>query len=56
MKRLSPDGKIKAAQILGVTREIKKTPNNLKKLKNLLKNGFEKIDYLEIRDEKICFN
>ncbi len=50
-ERLSANGKIKAAEIFKALNEIKKNPKNLEKIKeDLLKNGFEKIDYLEIRD------
>jgi pantoate--beta-alanine ligase len=52
-QRLSDAAKIKAAQIFKILSEIKKDPSLLKiKGEELLKNGFEKIDYLEIRDEK----
>jgi pantoate--beta-alanine ligase len=50
-ERLSENAKIKAAEIFKALNEIKKNPENLEKIKeDLLKNGFEKIDYLEIRD------
>jgi pantoate--beta-alanine ligase len=58
---LSKPNKIKAAEIFEVLSEIKnevkKDPKNFerilqKKRKKLLESGFEKIDYLEIRDEK----
>lgn len=60
-QRLCDASKIKAAEIFYTLREIgemvKKSPQNiektlLEKRQNLLKSGFEKIDYLEIRDEK----
>jgi len=59
-QRLSKDNKIKAAQIFKILSEIKnevrKTPKNIDKIlseksQELLKNSFEKIDYLEIREE-----
>ncbi len=52
-QRLSEAARIKAAQIYKTLLEIKNDPQSLeKKAEELLKNGFEKIDYLEIRDEK----
>jgi pantoate--beta-alanine ligase len=52
-QNLSEVGKLKAAEIFKVLNEIKSNPNLLqKKGGELLKNGFEEIDYLEIRDEE----
>ncbi|MES2961207.1 MAG: pantoate--beta-alanine ligase [Pseudomonadota bacterium] len=60
-QRLSESAKIKAAEIFRVLNEIKnevkKSPNEIEKIlqqkqKELLNKGFEKIDYLEIREEK----
>lgn len=60
-QRLSESSKIKAASIFQILSEIKKeVKNNPQKLaeilqqkrQKLLEIGFEKIDYLEIRDEK----
>jgi len=60
-QRLSEFNKIKAAEIFKALNEIKiEAKNNPQNIKNilqekhnqLLKNGFEKIDYLEIRDEE----
>jgi len=60
-QRLSQDNKIKAAQIFRILSEIKNAVRNngeniekilQEKREELLKIGFEKIDYLEIRDEK----
>lgn len=52
-QRLSEENKIKAANIFRVLKEIKNDPKIIeKKGEELLKLGFEKIDYLEIRDEK----
>ena len=60
-QRLSESSKIKAASIFKflneIKDEVKKNPQNLteilqKKRQKLLENGFEKIDYLEIRQEK----
>lgn len=52
-QRLSVAGKIKAAEIYQTLLAIKKDPKSLAaQAEILLKNGFEKIDYLEIRDEK----
>ena len=49
-QRLSQSGRIKAAQIFKILNEIKENPKLLEEKKQeLLKNGFEKIDYLEIR-------
>lgn len=51
--RLSESARIKAAQIFKTLNEIKENPKLIEEKKaQLLKNGFEKIDYLEIRDEK----
>ena len=52
-QRLSEASKIKAANIFKILSEIKKDPKILEiKRQEFLKIGFEKIDYLEIRDEK----
>jgi pantoate--beta-alanine ligase len=60
-QRLSDLSKIKAANLFQILTEIKSevqnAPNEIKKIlqkkhEKLLKIGFEKIDYLEIRDEK----
>ena len=52
-QRLSEGAKIKAAQIFKILNEIKENPKLLEEKKQeLLKNGFEKIDYLEIRGEE----
>lgn len=60
-QRLSEASKIKAAELFSILQkiaeEVKKSPQNIaeilaKKRQNLLENGFEKIDYLEIREEK----
>jgi len=52
-QRLSEGAKIKAAQIFKILNEIKENPKLLEEKKQeLLKNGFEKIDYLEIRSEE----
>jgi pantoate--beta-alanine ligase len=60
-QRLSEDNKIKAASIFKILNEIKNEvvdgQKNIaeilqKKCEELLEIGFEKIDYLEIRDEK----
>ncbi|OFW79821.1 MAG: pantoate--beta-alanine ligase [Alphaproteobacteria bacterium RIFCSPLOWO2_01_FULL_40_26] len=52
-KRLSADAKIKAANIFRILLEIKQNPKTLPlKHIELLQIGFEKIDYLEIRDEE----
>lgn len=52
-QRLSKNAVKKAAKIFKILNEIKREPKLLKtKGEELLKNGFEKIDYLEIRDEK----
>lgn len=49
-QRLSESGRIKAAQIFKILNEIKENPKLLEEKKQeFLKNGFEKIDYLEIR-------
>ncbi|MBM3579763.1 MAG: 4-phosphopantoate--beta-alanine ligase, partial [Alphaproteobacteria bacterium] len=51
--RLSEATKIKAAALFRILSEIKCDPKILsRKVDELLKVGFEKIDYLEIRDEK----
>ena len=60
-QRLSESDKVKAAEIFFALNEIKneviKSPQSLEKIlqshnKKLLESGFEKIDYLEIRQEK----
>jgi len=52
-QRLSEASKTKAAQIYQTLLSIKKDPKILsQKAAELLQNGFEKIDYLEIRDEE----
>lgn len=52
-QRLSEANKIKAANIFRILSEIKINPKILEEKKSeLLSIGFEKIDYLEIRDEK----
>ena len=52
-QRLSKASKIKAANIFRILSEIKIDPTILAEKKSkLLALGFEKIDYLEIRDEK----
>ena len=60
-QRLSEASKIKAAALFRILSEIKfevkKTPQNIEKIlqlkmQELLKIGFSKIDYLEIREEK----
>lgn len=52
-QRLSEASKIKAANIFRILSEIKIDPTVLAEKKSeLLAIGFEKIDYLEIRDEK----
>ena len=51
-QRLSADNKIKASMIYKVLNEIKINPQIIEdKKRELLANGFEKIDYLEIRNE-----
>ena len=51
-QRLSTDNKIKASMIYKVLNEIKINPKIIEeKKRELLENGFEKIDYLEIRNE-----
>jgi pantoate--beta-alanine ligase len=51
-KRLSEDGKIKASMLYKILNEIKNNPQIIDvKKQELLENGFEKIDYLEIRNE-----
>lgn len=52
-QRLSADGKIKAASLFRILSEIKNNPEILsQKKEELLALGFEKIDYLEIRNEE----
>lgn len=52
-KRLSENSKIKAANIFRILSEIKSDPTLIsQKREELLQMGFEKIDYLEIRDEE----
>ena len=60
-QRLSETSKIKAANIFKflneIKSEVKKNPQNLteilqKKRQKFLEIGFEKVDYLEIRQEK----
>ncbi len=60
-QRLSESSKLKATEIFKTLLEIKKEIRNNTEIleeilqkngKKLLQNGFEKIDYLEIRDEK----
>jgi len=51
-QRLSEHNKIKASMIYKVLNEIKINPQIIEeKKRELLENGFEKIDYLEIRNE-----
>ena len=51
-QRLSADGKIKASMLYKILNEIKINPQIIEEKKQeLLVNGFEKIDYLEIRNE-----
>ena len=51
-QRLSAHNKIKASMIYKVLNEIKANPKIIEEKKSeLLENGFEKIDYLEIRNE-----
>ena len=51
-QRLSAHNKIKASMIYKVLNEIKANPKIIEEKKSeLLQNGFEKIDYLEIRNE-----
>jgi pantoate--beta-alanine ligase len=51
-QRLSEIGKIKASMIYKILNDIKLNPQIIEdKKRELLKNGFEKIDYLEIRNE-----
>ena len=51
-QRLSADNKIKASMIYKALNEIKINPKIIEeKKRELLENGFEKIDYLEIRNE-----
>jgi len=50
--RLSKESKIKASNIYRILREIREDPNLIEnKKQELLKIGFQKIDYLEIRNE-----
>jgi pantoate--beta-alanine ligase len=50
--RLSADAKIKASMLYKILNEIKINPQIIEdKKQELLANGFEKIDYLEIRNE-----
>jgi pantoate--beta-alanine ligase len=52
-QRLSEAGKIKASMIYKILNEIKLNPQIIEEKKaQLLANGFEKIDYLEIRNEE----
>ena len=52
-QRLSEAGRINAANLFRILSEIKNNPATLpQKKEELLKIGFDKIDYLEIRDEK----
>lgn len=56
-QRLSEDNKIKAANIFRILSEIKNEVGDCEKIlqkerEELLKIGFEKIDYLEIREEE----
>jgi pantoate--beta-alanine ligase len=52
-QRLSEAGKIKAAHLFRILSEIKQNPEILPQKKaELIALGFEKIDYLEIRDEE----
>ena len=51
-QRLSESTKIKASMIYKTLNEIKINPQIIEgKKRELLANGFEKIDYLEIRNE-----
>jgi pantoate--beta-alanine ligase len=51
-QRLSADSKIKASMLYKILNEIKISPQIIEdKKRELLANGFEKIDYLEIRNE-----
>ena len=51
-QRLSEAGKIKASMLYKILNEIKINPQIIEdKKRELLENGFEKIDYLEIRNE-----
>jgi len=51
-QRLSELGKIKASMLYKILNEIKINPKIIENKKlELIKNGFEKIDYLEIRNE-----
>jgi pantoate--beta-alanine ligase len=51
-QRLSEAGKIKASMLYKILNEIKINPQIIEdKKRELLANGFEKIDYLEIRNE-----
>ena len=52
-QRLSEAGKIKASMLYRILNEIKLNPQIIEEKKaQLLANGFEKIDYLEIRNEE----
>ena len=52
-QRLSEAGKIKASMLYKILNEIKLNPQIIEEKKaQLLANGFEKIDYLEIRNEE----
>jgi pantoate--beta-alanine ligase len=52
-QKLTKDNQIKAANIFRILLEIKKNPTIIaRKYEELLEIGFEKIDYLEIRDEE----
>jgi len=52
-QRLSEAGKIKAPMLYKILNEIKLNPQIIEEKKaQLLANGFEKIDYLEIRNEE----
>jgi pantoate--beta-alanine ligase len=51
-QRLSEAGKIKASMLYKILNEIKINPQIIEdKKRELLENGFEKIDYFEIRNE-----
>jgi len=52
-QRLSQSNKIKASMLYKILNEIKLNPQIIEdKKRELLENGFEKIDYLEIRNEE----
>jgi pantothenate synthetase len=56
-QRLSQSNKIKASMLYKILNEIKLNPQIIEdKKRELLENGFEKIDYLEIRNEEIYRN